>query len=125
MTSAEYKYLKAINELNDGSTGAALTAIAAKMGITKVSVYKAARRLENSSYIKRDEKNKVVMTDYGYEQLEKYNILISWLGNHLQTKCGVCVEIAQSDAIAAACAFSDESQTALADFIKRTKEKTK
>ncbi len=123
MTSAELKYLIAINELYDGTAGIKLTEIAAKMGITKVSVYKAAVRLENSGYIKRDEKNKVVMTDYGYEQLEKYNVLIGWLGNHLQIKCGVSAETAHTDAIGAACAFSDESRTALAEFIERAKEK--
>ena len=123
MTSAELKYLIAINELYSGKAGIKLTEIAAKMGITKVSVYKAAIRLENSGYIKRDEKNKVVMTDYGYEQLEKYNVLIGWLSNHLQIKCGVSSETAHTDAIGAACAFSDESRTALAEFIERAKEK--
>lgn len=121
MTSAELKYLTAINELYNGTAGIALTAIAAKMGVTKVSVYRAAERLEKNGYIKRDEKNKVVMTAYGYEQLEKYNVLIGWLSGHLQKNCRVSAEIAHSDAIGAACAFSDESRTALAEFIERTK----
>ena len=54
MTSAELKYLIAINELYDGTAGIKLTAIAAKMNVTKVSVYRAAERLENHGYVKRD-----------------------------------------------------------------------
>ncbi len=41
MTAAELKYLLAINELCDGTTGIKLTAIAAKMDVTKVSVHRA------------------------------------------------------------------------------------
>ena len=72
MTPAELKYLTAINELYDGTVGIKLISIAAKMNVTKVSVYRAVERLENHGYIKRDEKNKVVMTEHGYEQLERY-----------------------------------------------------
>ena len=123
MTSAELKYLIAINELYDGTAGIKLTAIAARMNVTKVSVYRAVERLERNGYIKRDDKNKVVMTEYGYEQLERYNMLIGWLSGHLCQKCGVSADIAHSDAIGAACAFSEESRTALAEFIEKTKEK--
>lgn len=122
MTSAELKYLMAIDELYDGTVGIKLIAIAAKMNVTKVSVYRAAERLEKNGYIKRDDKNKIVMTEVGYQQLEQYRMLIDWLGNHLQMKCGVSAEIAVNDAIGAACAFSDESRTALAEFIERAKE---
>lgn len=124
MTSAELKYLITINKLYDGTAGIKLTEIAAAMGITKVSVYKAAVRLENGRYVERDEKNRIIMTEYGYNQLEQYNLIISWLGNHLQTKCGVSAETAQNDAIGAACALSDESRTALADFIEKAREKS-
>ncbi len=122
MTSAELKYLIAIDELYDGTVGIKLTAIAAKMGVTKVSVYKAAERLEKNGYIARNEKNKVVMTEYGYEQLGKYSALIEWLSGHLQRNCKVSAEIAHNDAIGAACAFSDESRSALAEFIQKAKE---
>ena len=121
MTSAELKYLIAINELYDGTAGIKLTAIAAKMNVTKVSVYRAAERLENHGYVKRDEKNKVVMTDYGYKQLKEYNMLIGWLSNHLQRNCKGSAEIAYNDAIGAVCAFSDESRNALAEFIREKK----
>ena len=53
MTSAELKYLNAINELYDGTAGIKLTSIATKMNVTKVSVYRAVERLEKHGYIMR------------------------------------------------------------------------
>ena len=41
MTSAELKYLIAINKLYDGTKGIKLTDVAAKTGVSKVSVFKA------------------------------------------------------------------------------------
>ena len=122
MTSAELKYLLAIDALYEGAAGVKLTAIAAKMNVSKVSVYRAAERLERNGYIRRDEKNKVVIDPYGYEQLEKYRILIRWISGHLMEKCGVPADTAYNDAIGAACEFSDESRNAIAAFAVRRKE---
>lgn len=116
MTPAELKYLMAIDDLYDGTAGIRLTAIAAKMNVSKVSVYRAAERLEKNGYIRRDEKNKVVINPFGYEQLEKYNILIRWISGHLMEKCGVSEAVARNDAIGAACEFSEESRNAIAAF---------
>ena len=116
MTSAELKYLLAIDQLYDGTAGIKLTAIAAKMNVSKVSVYRAAERLERNGYIRRDEKNKVVIAPFGYEQLEKYNMLILWISTHLREKCGVPSDIAYCDAIGAACEFSEASRNAIAAF---------
>lgn len=118
MTSAELKYLIAISELYDGTEGIKLTAVAAKMNVTKVSVYRAAERLEKNGYIRRNEKNKIVLSQYGCEQLERYNILIQWISGHLREKCKVSPEIAYHDAIGAACAFSEESRSSIAAFVK-------
>ena len=116
MTSAELKYLIAIDQLYDATAGIKLTAIASKMNVSKVSVYRAAERLERNGYIRRDDRNKVIIAAYGYEQLEKYNILIQWISTHLREKCGVSAEIAYNDAIGAACEFSEESRNAIAAF---------
>lgn len=122
MTAAELKYLIAIDGLYDGTAGIGLTAIAAKMNVSKVSVYRAAERLERNGYIRRDEKNKVVIDPYGYEQLEKYSILIQWISGHLREKCGVSADIAYNDAIGAACEFSEASRNAIAAFARNSHE---
>ena len=117
MTAAELKYLLAINELYDGTTGIKLTAIAAKMDVTKVSVHRAVERLDKNGYTERDEKNKVIISEYGYEQLRLYRTLIRWISNHLQEKGNIPEEIAMQDAINAACSFSDISRAFIAERV--------
>lgn len=123
MTSSEYRYLLTINGLYNGAAGIRLTAIAAAMEVTKVSVFKAVEKLEQEGLIARDAKNRVIMTQHGKDQLEKYNILIDWLSGHLEKNCRVPADTARRDAAGAVCAFSDESIAALTEFIKREKEK--
>ena len=123
MTLSEYRYLLTINGLYNGAAGIRLTAIAAAMEVTKVSVFKAVEKLEQEGLIARDAKNRVIMTQHGKDQLEKYNILIDWLSGHLEKNCRVPADTARRDAAGAVCAFSDESIAALTEFIKLEKEK--
>ena len=123
MTSSEYRYLLTINGLYNGAAGIRLTAIAAAMEVTKVSVFKAVEKLEQEGLIARDAKNRVIMTQHGKDQLEKYNILIDWLSGHLEKNCRVPADTARRDAAGAVCAFSDESIAVLTEFIKLEKEK--
>lgn len=117
MTAAELKYLLAIDELYDGKTGIKLTAIATKMDVTKVSVHRAVERLDKNGYTQRDEKNKVIISEYGYEQLQMYRGLIRWISNHLQEKGNIPEDIAIQDAINAACSFSDVSLKFIAGMV--------
>jgi len=123
MTSSGLSYLMAIDGLFDGEKGVKLTSIAEKMGVTKVSVFRAAKLLEQDGCIQRDEKNKVVITRYGYEQLEKYRVLIAWLSSHLERNCRVSHDTAEHDAMGAICAFSQESINALSGFIEKERKK--
>ena len=119
MTAAELRYLIATDELYDGTIGVKLTEIASRTGVSKVSVYRAVERLEKGGYVKRDEKNKVVLTKYGKEQLNEYMIIINWLCNHLERHCNVSKETAYQDAIGASCAMSDESRHGFFDFFNK------
>lgn len=121
MTSAELKYLIAISELYDGVAGVSLTAAAEKMQVTKASAHKSVMRLEQCGYIRHNEKNKIIVTESGYERLEKYGMLIGWLTGHLQKNCHVSADIAKNDAIGAVCAFSEESIQGLTSFIASTR----
>lgn len=123
MTSAELKYLISIDELyeGDGEKGIKLVSIASKMNVTKVSVFRAIERLEKGGYIRRNDKNKVMITEYGYDQLSEYRMMIDWLGSHLAKHCGVPTDIAFQDAIGATCAMNDKSRHGLAEFIKSGK----
>ena len=116
MTAAGLKYLIAVNDL--GAAGIKITEISEKMGISKVSVYRAVSRLEASGYTVRDEKNRVVITEQGKEQLEKYNLLTSLLAHHLNTCGQIRAEVAKEDAINAVCAVSDECRDAIFKLLK-------
>ena len=117
MTSADLKYLLAINELYDGTKGIKLVAIADIMNVTKVSVHSAVERLEKNGYTRRDDKNKVVLSEYGYEQLREYIAIMNWISEHLQKKGGIPKGIAVEDAIKAVCALSDVSRQVIAKNI--------
>lgn len=123
MTSSGLSYLMAIDELYSGEKGVKLTAIAEKTGVTKVSVFRAAKLLEQEGCIMRDEKNKVRITEHGYQQLEKYRVLTAWLSSHLEKNCKVPREIAERDAVGAVCAFSQESITVLSSFIEQERKR--
>ncbi len=123
MTAAELKYMIAINQLYDGKAGINLTSIAAQMGVSKVSVYRAVERLEKDGYARRDEKNKVVITEHGYEQFAKYMQLIGWLADHFEKNCLVDDATAREDAIAAVCAISDSTRHGI--FAQMSSEETK
>ena len=116
MTSAELRYLIAIHALYHGEIGVKLTEIAAKMGVSKVSVYRAVERLEKSGYVQRDEKNKVVMTEKGVTVLREYMVIVNFIRTHLEDHCGTPAEIAYHDALGVACAFSDISRGKIAEF---------
>ena len=122
MTSADFKYLVASKRLYDAredkSIGIRLTEIANAVKVSKASVFRAIDRLEKSGYIRKNDRNKIVITEYGFAQLAEYRIMIEWLCSHLQYHCNISEEIARVDAINAACAMSDESRHGLAEFIK-------
>ena len=110
MTAAELRYLIAINDLCDGTVGVKLTEIAEKTGVTKVSVYRAVERLEKSEHVKRNEKNKVIMTEKGIRELSEYMVIVNFIRNQLEFHCGTPEEIAFQDALGAAAALSDISR---------------
>ena len=110
MTAAELRYPIAINDLCDGTVGVKLTEIAEKTGVTKVSVYRAVERLEKSEHVKRNEKNKVIMTEKGIRELSEYMVIVNFIRNQLEFHCGTPEEIAFQDALGAAAALSDISR---------------
>lgn len=120
MTVAELKYLIATNELYErANAGVKLTDIAVKMGVSKVSVYRAAERLEKNGYVMRDEKNKIIVTDYGQKQLADYMEIIRFIRTHLELHCGTPGDMAYQDALGAACALGDYSRSKVAEYMKR------
>ncbi len=113
MTSAELRYLIATNELFCEQNGVKLTSIAEKVGVSKVSVYRAIERLEKSGYVKRNDKNKVVMTPLGESLLAEYMVIVRFISDHLEKHCNAPRETAYRDALGVACALSDISRQSI------------
>ena len=117
MTVAELRYLITIDEIHsETGIGVKLTDIANKMGVSKVSVYRAAERLEKNGYAARDEKNKVVITESGKKQLEEYMVIINYIRAHLEKYFGTSADMAYQDAIGIACSIGDYSRAKAAEF---------
>ena len=122
MTVAELRYLIATSELCNGQEGVKLTEIAARMGVTKVSVYRAVERLEKNGNVARNDKNKVIITEKGRNLLAEYWVIVRFIRNHLETHCGTPPDTAYQDALGVACALSDISRSSIASCMKKMEE---
>lgn len=116
MTSAELKYMIAIEEIYDEKNGVKLIDIATRAGVSKVSVYRAMERMEKNGYIERNEKNKVVLTEFGKNELASHKDIVSFLKNNIEKYCRVSEDIAYNDAMCVACALSGISRERLNDL---------
>jgi Mn-dependent DtxR family transcriptional regulator len=123
MTAAELRYLIATGELYDGKNGVKLTDIAQKVGVSKVSVYRAVERLEKNGYVERNDKNKVVLTQHGKNQISAYMEIIVFIRAQLLDHCGTPSDTAYNDALGVACALSDASREKITEIINTRAEK--
>lgn len=120
MTVSELKYLIALNEVIEEAGDKnvpKLPLIARKIGVSKVSVYHGLERLEEGGFVERSGKQ-LVLTDTGRQTLAEYLTIIEFIRSHLQYHCGTPGDLANEDAIGAACAFSDVSRKSVSDFVK-------
>ncbi len=117
MTASELKYLLTVNELNEQSDGAKMVAIAKKLNVSKVSVYRAVERLSASGYMEQSGKA-IVLTDKGKAAINEYLIVVGFIGNKLEKHCNTPKEVAFDEAVAAACALGEASRKAVMQFVK-------
>lgn len=117
MTASELKYLIAIAELCEQNGGAKLTAIAERLGVSKVSAYNAAVRLEGGGLAGREGK-RFYVTEKGRAALAEYVEIIRFISAHLERHCGTAQATAYNDALVAACVLSPESRKGIAEFIR-------
>jgi Mn-dependent DtxR family transcriptional regulator len=92
------------------------------MGVSKVSVYRAAERLEKNGYAARDERNKVVITELGAKQLQDYMVIVTYISRALENSCGTPPEMAYQDAIGVVCALGEYSRSKVAEYAEAKAE---
>lgn len=117
MTVSELKYLMAVSRYAGEGQGAKMSAVARELGVSKVSVYHGMERLQEGGYIGRNGKS-ILLTEKGRQTVDEYSVIITFIRRHLQCHCGTPADVAQEDAVGAACAFSDESRRGVAEFVK-------
>lgn len=117
MTASELKYLAAVNELDDEGKGARMTAMAQKLNVSKVSVYRAIERLIESGYVRLDDK-RVLLTEKGEKEVADYLAVVEFIGDKLIQHCNTPKEVAFDEAVGAACSLGDESRNGVLAFVK-------
>ena len=117
MTASELKYLIAVNELNDSGNGTKMSAVAKKLNVSKVSVYRAVERLNQSGYIGQSGK-RIILTETGSAAVASFMPVVDFIGDKLVRHCNTPKEVAFDEAIVVACALGDNSRNAVLSYVK-------
>jgi ferrous iron transport protein A len=122
MTKSEVKYLIALYELAAIEKSIKQSNLADKLGLTKVSVFKAIENLSYKKCVKKESNGKIMLTEKGKEIAEKY-ILCSERVSQLIIECLGCrANRGKKDSLAIVCAMSDENINKLYENVNTTKE---
>ncbi len=122
MTSAELRYIIAVDELYGGGRGARLTDVALKMGVTKVSVYKMFERLECRGLMERNALNRIFLTDSGRAELAVNMFCIDYIGKAIEKFCRMKYTEAFKEAVNTVCALSEPCRAALFGYLKEKRD---
>lgn len=117
MTYSELKYLNAVEKMSDGS-GVKQIELSKYLGVSTVSIYKAMARLEEKNLIVRDENGLYCLTDKARGELGEYMECAKCIENMLVEKCNSSKSKAKRDAMAVACALSDENRKCVLNLMK-------
>ncbi|MDE6551245.1 MAG: hypothetical protein K2M44_07105 [Clostridia bacterium] len=109
MTASELKYLLTANELSDNGSGAKMAAMAGRLKVSKVSVYRAVERLIVGGYIEQIGK-RIHLTQKGLNNVAEYLIVIEFICDKLLRHCNTPKDKAFNEALGVACALSEESR---------------
>ena len=119
MTTSELKYLIAVNELNDSGNGTKMSAVAKKLNVSKVSVYRAVERLNQSGYIKQSGK-KIKLTEIGKAAIAEIMPVVDFIGEKITRHCKTPKEIAFDEAVVVASALGENSRNGVVAFVKNS-----
>lgn len=120
MTASELKYLIAATELNENENGARMSAIAKKLNVSKVSVYRAVERLNQSGYIEQLGK-RIKLTETGSAAVAEFMPVVDFIGEKITRHCKTPKEIAFDEAVVAACALGENSRNAVLSYVKNSR----
>ncbi|MFA5467423.1 MAG: metal-dependent transcriptional regulator [Sphaerochaetaceae bacterium] len=115
-------YLETVLELEQEKGVVRLTDVALKLGVTKPSVSRAMKVLQNDGYIFQESYGNIELTKKGRlkanQVFKRHKTLTSFLSDVLQ----VPVDIAETDACRMEHILSSETMDRLTEFVQRHKE---
>ncbi len=122
LTFAMENYLEAIYELSGGSSGARVSDIAERLGVTKASVNSAMSTLAEKGLVVNEKYREVFLTPAGLEQAKltsnKHHIIRSFLTDILK----VDEDVADEDACSIEHVISGDSVRAMQEFMRLRKD---
>lgn len=116
MTASELKYLITVNDLNEQGCGTKMTAVAKKLHVSKVSVYRAVERLIANKYLEQTDK-RIVLTDTGKNTIAEIIPIVDFIEDKLVRHCKTPKEIAFDEAVTMASALGESSRNGVMHFI--------
>ena len=112
-------YLEAIYELSGQGTGARVSDIASRLGVTKASTNSAMSTLSDKGLIVNEKYKEVFLTPEGYKLAEftsrKHHVIRQFLTEILK----VSPSVAENDACAIEHVISNDSISAMQEFMKK------
>ncbi|KPU43120.1 transcriptional regulator MntR [Oxobacter pfennigii] len=115
-------YLEAIYELSGEGTGARVSDIAGRMGVTKASTNRAMTALAEKGLISNEKYKEIFLTSEGLKLAELTSRKHHVIENFLVKVLKVPPDIAQTDACSIEHVISSDSVAAMENFIKEYKE---
>lgn len=123
LTYAMENYLEAIYELTGGSSGARVSDISERLGVTKASVNNAVLTLANKGLVVNEKYKEVYLTPAGLEQAKitskKHNIIREFFIEVLK----IDGDIADEDACSIEHVISNDSILAMMKYMQEYKRK--
>lgn len=117
LTFTMENYLEAIYELSKQGTGARVSDIAERLGVTKASTNSAMSTLAEKGLITNEKYKEVFLTPLGYELAEltsqKHHVIQQFLTKILKVE----LSVAEKDACAIEHVISNASITAMKDYM--------
>lgn len=121
LTFTMENYLEAIYELSGGSSGARVSDIAERLGVTKASVNSAMSTLAERGLVVSEKYRKVFLTPAGLEQAKltsnKHRVIRKFLTDVLD----VDTDVADKDACSIEHVISNDSVRAMQEFMRAKK----
>lgn len=110
MTASQYKYLDCIDSLCKQNENFNMASIAAKLGVSRVSSYRAMEKLRANRLIDTTKEGKWFLTEKGKEKLEEVRNGIRFLQEVLENTCGINSKISYREASNAYCSMSENAK---------------